>query len=84
MPLYEYRCTPCSKTVTAIRSYPERLDYMTCPQCSAGMEYQFPMTHRQPDGIYSYAPNIGNANDYERRRAALESGQKVIKRTAED
>jgi hypothetical protein len=44
------------------------------------MEYQFPMTHRQPDGIYSYAPNIGSADDHERRHEALKSGQRIIDR----
>jgi hypothetical protein len=31
--------------------------------------------HRQPDGIYSYAPNIGTEADYERRTANAKAGR---------
>jgi hypothetical protein len=44
---------------------------------------QFPLTHCAPDGVYSYAPNIGNPEVFEQRRAAIkrmkeDGGPRVI------
>lgn len=36
--------------------------------------------HVSPDGVYSYAPNLGDPERFERQRAAIKEGQKVIPR----
>lgn len=38
-----------------------------CPDCGAPTEYILSAHHAPPDGIYSYAPNIGTADNYERK-----------------
>ena len=81
MPIYEYRCSNehlSSKICSHAASYEPHV----CPRCGEIAERQFPMSHVEPDGIYSYAPNIGTEQDYERRRTAIREGQRVIKREA--
>lgn len=82
MPRYDYRCGEGHVT-TVFRSYEYRERPTPCERCGRSAVYQFPLTHRQPDGIYSYAPNIGNPNDHERRNEAIRAGIKVIDRSAE-
>lgn len=79
MPLYDYKCGEGHLT-TEFRSYENRKRGPKCKRCGAKTQYQFPMSHVEPDGIYSYAPNIGTEADFERRREAIKEGQKVIKR----
>lgn len=59
-------------------TYEARDDERRCSACGQVMERQFPKPHCPPSGVYSYEPNIGDPRAFERRRAAIESGQKVI------
>ena len=87
MPIYEYKCSNLAGTHTteAIRSYRDR--DVRSPICHCGYQtfrIEISQPHCMPDGMYSYEPNVGSARDFERRRNALESGQRVIKRTVGD
>ncbi len=70
MPLYDYRCPSCGQTVTLLRRHTKRLEPVEC-ECGAPMEWRFPLAHVPPDGIYSYAPNIGSAEGWERKQAKI-------------
>lgn len=78
MPLYDYRC-PSGHVTETIRSYANRHD---CPRCRCGAETSrvFPAPHVEPDGVYSYAPNLGTEETFERRRHAIREGVKMIKK----
>ena len=82
MPIYEYKCVAGHVTET-IRSYANRHD---CPRCRCGLETTrlFPTPHVEPDGVYSYAPNLGSEEMFERRRTAIREGQKMIKKEIPD
>ena len=67
-PLYAYVCG-CGSAAEKIRTFAHRLDPVKCSRCGAEMEYRISAHHAQADGIYSYAPNIGSADDFERKKA---------------
>lgn len=80
MPIFEYDC-PQRHRVERIRKYAARDEPVTCPQCAAPMtRVEISRTHCPPDGVYSYMPNIGDPNAFERRREALKNGQRIIKK----
>lgn len=78
MPIYEYRC-PEQHVTPKIRKYADRDDPVEC-RCGAPAERIWSNTHCPPDGVYSYAPNVGDPDRFERQRAAIRSGTKVIPR----
>ena len=66
MPLYDYECTNLHRV-----EYLERADATTerrCPVCGTATRRLFPAPHVAPDGVYSYAPNIGDPRAFEERR----------------
>ena len=65
MAIYEYQC-PEGHTHELVRKYAERTDPATCPECGGSTEVLFSAHHRQPDGIYSYAPNEGSEEKFVR------------------
>lgn len=67
-PLYEYRCEQ-DHTTEELRRYLERDRPIVCPECGKRAKRIISAHHRQPDGIYSHTPNIGNAADFERKVA---------------
>ena len=75
MPKYEWRC-PAGHAKDFIVKYADRDNPRTC-ECGAEMMRLFPLTHTMPDGMYSYAPNLGSAHDFERKREAIKDGVKV-------
>lgn len=75
MPLYEFRCID-GHTTEHIRSYGTRDDPVLC-KCGKPTERLFPKPHVEPDGIYSYAPNIGSKEDFERRTEAAKRREVV-------
>lgn len=81
MPIYEYRCD-CGATEEQIRPYRARDDVATCSACGLEMKRLPPLVHCSPDGVYSYAPNVGDPDAFERRREAIKTGKKVIKAEA--
>ena len=62
-----------------LRPYVQRDDPKSC-KCGEPMTRLVSLPHCSPDGIYSYAPNVGSEADFERRRAALRDGVKSYKK----
>lgn len=79
MPLYEFRCTQ-GHAEERLRRYENRDEPLTCV-CGLAMQRVFSRAHCAPDGVYSYAPNIGDADRFERQRQAIKDGTKVLART---
>ena len=78
MPIYEYRC-PLEHTTTEMRSIAGRYDAVTC-ECGQPALLSISRAHVAPDGVYSYMPNVGDPDRFERQRQAIKDGVKVIKR----
>lgn len=76
MPLYEYRCV-AGHLSTDLRRVADRNDPLPCPQCGLYRELLISAPHIVPDGVYSYAPNIGSADAFEQR-------QEVIRKRKQD
>ena len=80
MPLYDYQCANAHRH-EVIRTYDRRDDPWPCLTCGEPMARIWSAAHVPPDGVYSYAPNVGDAERFERQRAAIRDGVKVIERT---
>ena len=63
-----------------VSSYERRDDPRSCPTCGEPTVRQFPLNHVPPDGLYSYAPNVGDPEVFERRRDAMQSMRDTGKR----
>ena len=70
-PLYEYKC-PNGHTHQRLRKMDERDNPAPCLQCDSDAEPIISAPHLQPDGVYSYCPNVGSADTFERKRAKIE------------
>lgn len=70
MPLYEYRCAE-GHQAECLRKYEARDDPANCETCGAPMRRVISAHHAPVDGIYSYAPNLGTADAFERKRAKM-------------
>lgn len=78
MPIIEYEC-PRGHVTEKLRKFEHRDVPLTCPECGrATTRIEISHGHVPPSGIYSYCPNIGSANQFERRQQALRDGVKVI------
>ena len=77
MPIYEYIC-PHGCTREMLRRFDERDSLPICPVHGEDMEWKPSIPAKRTDGIYSYAPNIGSEQAFERKREALREGQRVI------
>ena len=64
-PLYEYVCQN-GHTTTALRAFRERANPLGCDECGGIMDPVISLPAKRTDGIYSYAPNIGNPDKHER------------------
>lgn len=78
-PIYEYECAN-AHVHEVIRSYDRRDEAWGCLDCGEPMSRVWSTAHVPPDGVYSYAPNLGDPERFERQRAAIKSGTKVIER----
>lgn len=76
MPSYDYRCVEGHIT-GGIRKIDNRHDSPPCQTCGEPTLLIISRTHCPPDGIYSYAPNVGSEWDFERKRSAIKAGRKV-------
>jgi hypothetical protein len=80
MPLFEFCCPTCAAHVETIRPIDRRDAPMAC-SCGAAMaRVEIAASHVPPDGVYSYAPNIGDPERFERQRQAIRDGVRVIDR----
>lgn len=80
MPIYEYRC-PEGDTREELRKYEDRDGPAYCQRCMEPMVRVFSAAHVEVDGIYSYAPNEGSEEKFERWNAKIEK-QDEAKREA--
>jgi hypothetical protein len=78
-PIYSYGC-PYGHKHEQIRPYDMRLNASICPDCGAPAQYEISAHHRQPDGIYSYAENIGSADKHERWNETIRRNREEGKR----
>lgn len=70
MPIYVYECPNGHKT-EMIRAYDDRLEPVPCHLCDAHASYTISAHHAQPDGIHSYAPNLGSEAEFERKTETI-------------
>lgn len=77
MAIYEYQCST-GHISERIRKYEQRDDTVLCDTCQGPTTRIVSLPHCPPDGVYSYAPNIGSANAFEKRRQAMKDGVKVM------
>jgi len=71
MPIYQYRCKN-GHTHDRLRKMDERDNPAQCLQCDADATPIISAPHVPPDGVYSYCPNVGSADTFERKRAKIE------------
>ena len=71
-PIYDFSCPSCGQQVTRLRKWETRDEPVTCGTCGKPMERLFPIPHCLPDGVYSYAPNIGSAEKFERKQDKID------------
>ncbi len=60
-----------------MRRMTARHDPLACEKCGKPAELSMSRPAGSPDGIYSYAPNSGDPNTFERRHEMLKRGQRV-------
>jgi hypothetical protein len=77
--IYEYSC-PEKHITVRWRKMAERHDPVECESCKEPASLIISKTHRQPDGIYSYCPNVGSEEAFVRKRDAIARGDKVIEK----
>jgi hypothetical protein len=65
-PIYSYLC-PYGHRHETLRKYEHRFDADPCPKCGAPTDYVISAPHVEPDGVHSYCPNLGSADNYERK-----------------
>lgn len=79
MPIYDFAC-PNGHTFERIVRY-EKADEQFC-HCGEPMQRLLHKPHCVPDGMYSYAPNLGSATAFEKRRIAMKNGERLINKAA--
>lgn len=80
MAIYEYLC-PEGHRRERVRRFVAKdapCDCLECPLPMTRVEVSLP--HCLPDGMYSYAPNLGSEKDFARRIDAVRDGQTLIKK----
>jgi putative FmdB family regulatory protein len=82
MPIYVYECARGHRA-ELFRSIRARNRRAPCPRCGKPLALTIARSHVAPDGVYSYAPNIGSADRFERQQEAMRAGKKVIPRVAD-
>lgn len=68
--IYQYQCQQ-GHTSERFRKIDNRHDPVSCDICHEPMQLIISRTAKQPDGIYSYMPNVGNPRAFEQRHAAI-------------
>lgn len=79
MPIYSYVC-PAGHQRDHLRKYEQRDDSVTCEECGESMRRTMSVANIPPDGVYSYEPNIGSKEKFERQHEQLRSEDKIPKR----
>ena len=81
MPLYDYRCAN-GHTRERIVRYEMRDEAAWC-ECGALFTRLMHTPHCVPDGMYSFAPNVGSEAEFARRLDAIRNGQKLINKSGD-
>lgn len=76
MPQYQFRC-PEGHVTERMRRMADRHDPEIC-SCGKDASLIISIPHCVPDGVYSYAPNIGSASAFEQRREHIKNGGGII------
>jgi putative FmdB family regulatory protein len=77
--IIEYECA-MGHVTEKLRKFEHRDTPLTCPKCGgATTRIEISQPHCPPDGIYSFAPNVGDPAKFERHQQALRDGKKIIK-----
>jgi hypothetical protein len=79
MPLYEWTCAD-GHLVERMRRYGDRDLPETCHCGKPSTRVEISKVHCSPDGIYSYAPNLGSEQAFERKRSAIRNGERIYKK----
>jgi putative FmdB family regulatory protein len=67
MPIFEYRCANGHR-IERLRKYSARDDESLCWTCAgAPMTRVVSAPHVEPDGVYSYEPNMGSKDAFDRK-----------------
>ena len=78
MPLYEYKC-PNGHIHERLRKIAERDEPCTCLLCDEQASPIISAPHLQPDGVYSYAENVGSMEAFDRKQAKLARDRELRK-----
>lgn len=78
MPVYVYRCGKQHDT-EELRPYAKRMRATECEVCGGRATYVISAHHAEVDGIYSYAPNLGDPAKFERHQKAIREGKRTIR-----
>ena len=71
MPTYEYKC-PDGHTMERLRKIEGREGPVTC-HCGKLAELIIGAPHIPPSGVYSYEPNLGDADKFDRRHEEMKA-----------
>ena len=69
-PIFEYRCGN-GHLHEDIRAFAYRDKRTRCPRCKRLCKRIPSLPHVEPDGVHSYAPNIGSPDRFERQQQAI-------------
>jgi len=69
--IYEYECRHGHRR-EELRKIADRDARADCQTCLEPMTRVMSVPAKRTDGIYSYAPNIGDPNTHERRNAGIQ------------
>lgn len=85
MPIYEYKCPDCCEVHSRLRPMKRRKAPVVCPGCG-GLHAQLIISraHVPPDGVYSYAPNVGDPKAFERRAENIKRDKEAGRMRAHD
>jgi putative FmdB family regulatory protein len=76
MPLYDFQCS-AGHTAEKLVRYEQADDARVC-HCGLPLKRLMHTPHTIPDGVYSYSPNVGSPETFERRYEAIRNGKKTI------
>lgn len=74
MPIYDYKC-PDGHITTRLVRWSQKPDTVPCKTCGKGAKWQFPAVHVPPDGVYSYEPNLGDPDQFDRRQEEIRASK---------
>lgn len=79
-PIYEYRCK-AGHISEELRHADARRRPLRC-HCGKRAELIMSVPRLSPDGVYSYAPNVGDPVAFEKRRQAMKDGVSIYPKEA--